>query len=647
MRPFTLFFAVSLLGSFVLASETNAESSKELPPESKTQIFVAPPTRKPPAPNDINMAITGHTTTIPFTANDLATAYGFSQPPAKFRNEQYRLKASIVGTKKERKRTDKECESKDFSVSESAYGCAYVSLKKKMDSNAGETQPTKTKKKATAKAKSKAKANKPPQASALREQTDWENLEPFGYRALLPLLKVESLEEAKILVSYAQKAKCKTPATSAALIVQMESLLPNPDVWPLIDSAYAAVADCTPFDSIYHETLHQRMGFLNIWRKKSQSAKESLNRALLAAAPAEEFRTLFWRGFLENDLDNIPSQIKWNKFWDRLTIEYPLTQHAVLAHGIFGEHPIAKQLEQTPPRMTPFTGTEWNEPNLANFIYLNFVTQNDKKTAKEFASKIEGKITPQELGPAMFLAAAHRTGGNYRESMRVIYSAARLIGANAINPEIVRLLYPELYVKEVTQHAKNLEVPFVLSLMRQESSFNPHAESPRGARGLMQVLPSTAQGTQKKKMGPINLKDPNQNIAAGCTYLRQQIKRFQGSEIFTLAAYNAGPTVTARWLERYKGAAPLLWADLIPYPETRSYVSGILRGRFWYRYLLSGGSEKANSIQELAFAERILETRLSPNLASREAPSGILGFFARAPRISTGESEEPLYSEEF
>ncbi len=165
----------------------------------------------------------------------------------------------------------------------------------------------------------------------------------------------------------------------------------------------------------------------------------------------------------------------------------------------------------------------------------------------------------------------------------------------------------------------------------------------------MQVLPTTAAGILKKKKNspPINLKNPDINIAAGCAYLRQQINRFDNSEVSTLAAYNAGPTVATRWLQRYKNAPPLLWADLIPYAETRSYVSGILRGRFWYRYLLAGASEQPNSAHELAYAERILNMRLSPSLASREEQTGFFSFLARKPLNSAIESEKPLYTEEF
>jgi soluble lytic murein transglycosylase-like protein len=389
------------------------------------------------------------------------------------------------------------------------------------------------------------------------------------------------------------------------------------------------------------------MGLLNVMRKRFESAKQNFNRTLLAKNPREENRTLFWRGYLENGLDSIPATLKWSAYWERLVLEYPLTQHAVLAHSIFGEHPIAQNSEKAPLPLSPHLGTLWDAPNLTNFIFLNFMAQNDKRAGREFSSRIEGKVTSTNIGPAMFLAAAHRSVENYRESMRVMYAAVKATGSSALHPEIMKLLYPTLFLKEVSKNSGNIEVPLVLSLMRQESSFNKHAQSPRGAMGLMQILPSTARGTTRRKSAPLNLLDPNDNVKAGCKYLSQQIQKFNGNEVPTLAAYNAGPTVATRWMARYAAASPLLYADLIPYPETRAYVSGILRGRFWYRYLLGSNEAQSATTQELAYAEHLLSTRLAPDIASRSSPTSVVTFLARESLSSADESEEYIYNEEF
>lgn len=104
-----------------------------------------------------------------------------------------------------------------------------------------------------------------------------------------------------------------------------------------------------------------------------------------------------------------------------------------------------------------------------------------------------------------------------------------------------------------------LDKDFVKALVRQESGFNPSAKSHCGAMGLMQLMPSTAQG-----LGVDNAFDPEQNIAGGTKYLKSMIDRFGGDEKLALAAYNAGPNAVKKY-----GGIP-------PYQETQNYVKNVL-----------------------------------------------------------------------
>jgi soluble lytic murein transglycosylase-like protein len=99
------------------------------------------------------------------------------------------------------------------------------------------------------------------------------------------------------------------------------------------------------------------------------------------------------------------------------------------------------------------------------------------------------------------------------------------------------------------------------SVMHQESSFKSHAVSPKGARGLMQLMPGTAM-----RFGVTNIFDPRQNIEGGARYLRFLTERFNGELSLVLAGYNAGEGA----VEKYGWRVP-------PYAETQEYVRRISR----------------------------------------------------------------------
>jgi len=106
--------------------------------------------------------------------------------------------------------------------------------------------------------------------------------------------------------------------------------------------------------------------------------------------------------------------------------------------------------------------------------------------------------------------------------------------------------------------AAGLDASLVKAVVAAESGFNPLAVSPKGAQGLMQLMPTTAAA-----LGVRDSFDPEANLLAGARYLRQQLDRF-GSIPLALAAYNAGPANVARY-----GGVP-------PFAETQRYVGTAL-----------------------------------------------------------------------
>lgn len=144
-------------------------------------------------------------------------------------------------------------------------------------------------------------------------------------------------------------------------------------------------------------------------------------------------------------------------------------------------------------------------------------------------------------------------------------------------------------------------VPFgdralIHALIRQESAFHTGAVSSAGARGLMQLMPATAQETAKKN-GMSHNKDwltqrPDHNIALGSRYIEQVLNRFDGSYPLAIAAYNAGPGRVSGWIKTYGDPRGLPsyemldWIESIPVYETRNYVQRVMEGMYVYADLL-------------------------------------------------------------
>ncbi len=105
----------------------------------------------------------------------------------------------------------------------------------------------------------------------------------------------------------------------------------------------------------------------------------------------------------------------------------------------------------------------------------------------------------------------------------------------------------------------HLDPDLVNSVIHAESGFNAHAVSPKGARGLMQLMPGTAS-----QLGVNDAFDPQANVTGGSRYLRELLERYNFDLVKALAAYNAGP----RRVEQYQGVPP--------FRETRAYVARIV-----------------------------------------------------------------------
>jgi soluble lytic murein transglycosylase len=180
-----------------------------------------------------------------------------------------------------------------------------------------------------------------------------------------------------------------------------------------------------------------------------------------------------------------------------------------------------------------------------------------------------------------------RGQGDQELSMRVVRNAAK---RGFILPDRG---YP---VHAPPQGYEGPETAFVLGITRQESSFDPKARSGAGARGMMQLMPATAQIIARRAgLGAGDLDDPDYNMRVGATFLSQLVDQFGGSYLMAAAAYNAGPGRPAQWAAecgdpRSSSSDPIDFIECIPFGETRDYVMRVMEATQVYRARLNGGA---------------------------------------------------------
>ena len=166
------------------------------------------------------------------------------------------------------------------------------------------------------------------------------------------------------------------------------------------------------------------------------------------------------------------------------------------------------------------------------------------------------------LDPSAAAAAAYLGGGplyeriqSRRESFELFIGAA---DEDAVRDRMQRVPYGGLILRAAARH--DIDPFLVAAIVQTESSFDKEAVSPRGALGLMQMMPTTAE-----QLGLADAWDPGQNLDAGVSYLAYLLRRFDNDLVLALAGYNAGPGAVDRF------------GDLPPFRETRGFTNSVLR----------------------------------------------------------------------
>jgi soluble lytic murein transglycosylase len=230
---------------------------------------------------------------------------------------------------------------------------------------------------------------------------------------------------------------------------------------------------------------------------------------------------------------------------------------------------------------------------LAQFHLIRAIALRDMALRDLEAQELRAVEDNSAGDPALrdFVLAEYVAAGAWYDA---IVTATKLSGRGEINPHVAeRIRYPRGYWNLVEPAAarNSLDPYLVLALIHQESLFNPKARSGSDARGLMQLLPTTAD-----KWAPeagaggqeLNLYDPSLSVQIGTVYLRNLMAMFNGDQFKAVAAYNGGENAAAGWAAKYPGEDDQ-WVENIGFHETRDYVKKVIGGLREYRLIYAQG----------------------------------------------------------
>jgi soluble lytic murein transglycosylase len=294
------------------------------------------------------------------------------------------------------------------------------------------------------------------------------------------------------------------------------------------------------------------------------------------SSSADALSALYWAGRSYAALGN---KTKANDRWRTIIRQEPLSYYAVMA---------AKRLDTT------LVTADRSPPNYARIPAVDSAV-NRIVGLKDLGMDVEAGFENDRLfrdavgDQRRMVATAHALAGS-DQSSRSISLGKRALDEIGYSPENFRLYFPVLERETLISSSKEngLDPALVAAVIRQESSFNPQATSPAGARGLMQLMPAVGQSLAAQKgIGPWNpdlLYEPDVSIKLGTAHLSTLVRKYP-DVVKSLAAYNAGESRVEKWSTKTGANDPEVFTERIPFVETRDYVRTILRNRAYYQAL--------------------------------------------------------------
>lgn len=429
------------------------------------------------------------------------------------------------------------------------------------------------------KSRSTSRKSIPRRSRIVFKDSTMESLQDEDLGTLLALAGKQSLKELQRWSEIALKHEACPHNMSISLARMWEYHLEDPVAVKYISDLDEHGASCLPEDEKNAEYILMRMGLLQYSFGNKEKALSYLDRATQVKAQREPYRVNYWRAEI---LEELGEKDRANSVREVIFQDYPLSWQSIVSHKHMGRDPILSIRLRESFRDRYFSGNKELDRRIAWFYLLARLEDTAYATQKYFDQILPLMDASVPRGVFQHVARVLDNVGKHRYQI-LLLSKLFSTHAGSLNGESLRLYYPKPFFTEIDASTPTLDTAVLLGLVRQESGFDPRARSSANARGLLQLLPSTAREIRRRTAAE-KLYDTDVNIQIGATYFLKLLKYFDGSVEKSLAAYNAGMGRVRSW-ERQMGdyaKDTQLFMDLVPYRETREYVPSILRNAYWY-----------------------------------------------------------------
>ena len=324
-----------------------------------------------------------------------------------------------------------------------------------------------------------------------------------------------------------------------------------------------------------------RLGWLAYGKRDAQGAQRSWTRlAELGSAGSYRYPALYWAGRAREQVGGGGAA----ELYDQILTEAPRSYYGLLAGARTGR---ASEGGVSAAISLPSEPREAlaDDPGFARVALLRRIN-----LVEDAAQELEGVVQGSVGDPVRLygLAGAYVEAEQYHMALRIMrrhFQAQAATGDSSLPRAFWEMFYPWGWRDDVRAAAQDVKLdPYlVAAVVREESSYYPRAVSRAGARGLMQLMPTTA-----RLLAPAgDLDDPVFNIQLGTRFLAGLLREFTDPRL-ALAAYNAGPNRVRQWWAARRSDDIEVFVEQIPFDETRLYVKKVVLSWDEYRRIYAG-----------------------------------------------------------